>query len=108
MKIKLTIGGKQREFYSGITARKVRTAYTERAKVDAALADENHVFDDKEFDGLVQWAVESFDRQFTADEFLDGYEGSIFDVAGMMSSTFDAIVNASAEFPKPTAGVLKR
>ncbi len=91
-----------------VTARKARTAYEERAKVDTIINDQTHVFEPHELDGLVQWTVEAFDNQFTADEFLDGYEGSIFEVAGMMSATFDVVVNASAEFPKQKAGALKK
>ncbi len=104
MKLTLLLNGKEKEYFPRITARKTRTAYEERAKIDAALTDIGHVFKPQELDDMLKWVVELFDGQFTADEFLDGYQGSIFDIAGMMSAVFELVVSATAAFPKRKAG----
>lgn len=106
MKIKLQIDEKACEFFARVTARKGREAYLIKQKLLKSLAENKN--DDGEsryteeiMDDLTGFVVEVFDRQFTAQEFLDGYEGWFFDVVKFVDLIMNNVAEALAEgFPK--------
>ncbi len=106
MKIKLKIDGKFCEFYASVTARKGRDAYALKKNLVKTLKenqDENgeNVYTDELMDDLTAFVVEAFDRQFTAQQFLDGYEGWFFDVQQIVDAIMNHVTEALAEgFPK--------
>ncbi len=106
MKMKLHIDGKACEFYSRVTARKGRDAYTLKKKLVQSLKenkDENggEVYTEEILDDLTGFVVEAFDRQFTAQQLLDGYEGWFLDLVSIVDAIMNDVAEALAEgFPK--------
>ena len=104
MKITLKLGGGERVVLSSPTARKTRDAYFHRERIRERLREggESSKFDEGTTDAMLQWVVEAFDRQFTADEFLDGYQGWFFDILSMMDDMLAGVAGElDAGFPKP-------
>lgn len=106
MKINLTIEGKACEFFSRVTARKGRDAYLLKQKLVKTLMqnkDDNgeSVYTEEIMDDLTGFVVEAFDRQFTAQQLLDGYEGWFFDMVHIVDAIMNDVAEALAEgFPK--------
>ena len=101
MKMKLSIDGKSCEFYAMVTARKGRDAYALKKKLVQTLNDNGGEYTDELMDELTAFVVEAFDRQFTAQQFLDGYEGWFFDVQQIIDAIMNHVTEALAEgFPK--------
>ena len=73
MELKLTLNGKEKVYKSGIiTGRMFRRSVEVRKQFfDGELLGEN--FGTDELDEVVEFFVEYFGRQFTVDEFYDGF-----------------------------------
>jgi len=93
MKIILVIDNKPCEFYASVTARKGRDAYALKKKIVASLTENNSEYTSEIMDDMTAFVVEAFDRQFTAQQFLDGYQGWFFDCQQII----DAIMNDVTE-----------
>lgn len=109
MKITLKIGGEERVYLSSPTARKTRDAYFNREKIREHLQADGSRFDEGTTDEMLRWVVDAFDRQFTADDFLDGYQGWFFDIISMMDDMLAGVAGElDAGFPKPPETAAKR
>lgn len=99
-KITLNLGGADKTFQQPVNARMCRTAYDARLEYakdrDRAKGVMTHEMQDK----LVDWLVEAFGGQFTADQFWDGYSGSFLEIANMMDEMITEVSSAVNEFPK--------
>ena len=101
MKINLTIDGKACEYYASVTARKGRDAYTLKQKLVKTLNENGGEYTEELLNDLTGFVVEAFDRQFTAQQYLDGYEGWFFDVVEIVNAIMNDVAEALAEgFPK--------
>lgn len=105
MKITLRIDGQERVFLSCCTARKTRDAYFNREKVREKVKTGGAAaqFDEDTTDEMLRWVVDVFDRQFTADQFLDGYAGWFFDIIAMMDEMLEGVMDElTSDFPRPS------
>jgi hypothetical protein len=106
MKIKLQIDGRACEFYASVTARKGRDAYFLKQKLIQTLRENKSesgesLYTEEITDDLTGFVVEAFDRQFTAQQLLDGYEGWFFDMVSIVDAIMNDVAEALAEgFPK--------
>lgn len=110
MKIKLNIGGKQREFYSkGLTARASLKAFEYLEEIEnKALSGEDKLYGPEQMERLLDFVVSLFGNQFTEDEFLDGYEGSFYsDVPEMLRAVVAGVMAKTEEFPNVKAPKVK-
>lgn len=104
MKITLMVGGAERIFLAAPTARKTRDAYFLREKIREKMRNRGDAagFDEETTDEMLRWVVDVFDRQFTADEFLDGYAGWFFDILNMMDVMLASVTEEMhSGFPRP-------
>ena len=73
MELKLTLNGKEKSYKSGIINGRMfrRSVEVRKQFFDGELLGEN--FGTDELDEVVEFFVEYFGRQFTVDEFYDGF-----------------------------------
>ena len=103
MKITLKVNGKLCDYFASVTARKCREAYAIKKKVVNALKENSGEYPDELLEEMTGFVVEAFDRQFTAAEYLDGYEGWFFDCQQIIDDIMNNVAEALEEgFPKKT------
>jgi N-acetyl-anhydromuramyl-L-alanine amidase AmpD len=93
MKITLHLNGKSCDFFAAVTARKGREAYALKKKIISTLKENGGEYPDELMDEMTGFVIRAFDNQFTAQQYLDGYEGWFFDAQKII----DAIMNDVAE-----------
>ncbi len=101
-KVTLTIDGKEKTFQRIVTARMCRTAFHARMEYVQERIRKHDVITDEMIDKLIDWLVEAYDGQFTADQFLDGYSGSPLEICMMMEELITSVSDAVIDFPKRT------
>ena len=100
MKITLIIDGKSCDFYATVTARKGREAYALKKQIVQELKESGGDYSDELMDRMAEFVVNAFDRQFTAQQFMDGYQGWFFDSLGIIDAVMNNVARALDEgFP---------
>jgi len=103
MKITLKLDGKPCDFFAAVTARKGREAYALKRKIVATLKENGGEYPDELLDDMTGFVVSVFDNQFSAQQYLDGYEGWFFDAQQIIDSIMNDVADALNEgFPKKT------
>ncbi len=101
MKITLKINGERCDYFANVTARKCREAYALKKKIVKTLKENDQDYPEDLLDEMTGFLVEAFDRQFTAQEYLDGYEGWFFDCQQIIDDIMNDVAEALEEgFPK--------
>lgn len=101
MRITLTIDGGPRVFTAPLTAGASRDAMHLRR----VLLEKPEIDEDGE-ERMLAWLVKRFRGQFTREQFLDGYGGSLYtQVPEMLAADVSGLEGKLAEFPAdPTGG----
>lgn len=100
MKITLQLNGKSCDFFASTTARKGREAYTLKKKIITVLTESGGDYPDDLMDEMTGFVVKAFDNQFTAQEYLDGYQGWFFDAQKIIDAVMNDVAEALSEgFP---------
>lgn len=102
MKMTLVIDGKSCEYYADITARKGREAYTLKKKIVKALAEAKGMdYPEELLDEMTAFVVKAFDNQFSAQQYMDGYQGWFLDSQTIIDDIMNDVAEALEEgFPK--------
>lgn len=108
MELKLVVNGKEKAYKSGmITGRMFRRAVEVRKQfLDGELLGENFGID--QLDEVVEFFVEYFNKQFTVDEFYDGF--LVSDAQDFMLFLFKVLHNIQTneeKFKEPVDSVGK-
>lgn len=108
MKIELMIDGKLQEFHTMPTARSTRRAYETRMilrdRLQQRAKEKDPVLYTPDIvDALTAWVVEAWGNKFTADQYLDGYQGPFTDAFDMMDAQINMVLEGLAAFPNPKA-----
>jgi len=97
VKITLQIKGKSCDYFASTTARKGREAYTLKKKIVTVLTESGGDYPDDLMDEMTGFVVKAFDNQFTAQEYLDGYQGWFFDAQKIIDAVMNDVADDLAE-----------